>query len=307
MNTNVILTEPMIIVHNSVIESSSIFTDPIFYISLITLIFAAFGVYFSIKIFRPKVHIEIKNVLCKESLRSYELVVSNNGNVMAEDIKIEFSDDLEQVLNNECYSKDEDGFGSFKFIKQTLNKEIKYLPSGKEVKGLFITVENEDNNDSPLLFNKEFTIYITYKNSITGLVYPRQSVKLKLTVSDWFTSYHMTDNLGYDLGRIIKNLSNLNNSSSMILKNQGKILKSTEHVKLHNATNAFNSLSKAEIITILKILGKKGSKEEAFFQNKLQEYVKIKNDKLSKKIRKLKLDEYKFFMKNAQDFRDNGL
>lgn len=305
MGQNIVLTK--IIISSSPIPTSNIFSDPIFYIGLITLFVAIFGVWFSIRIFRPKVHIEIKNVLYKELLKSYELVISNNGNVMAEDIQIEYSDDLENALNDECYNKNGIDFGSFKFIKDNLSKKIKYLPAGKEIKGLLIAKEDDDKNNSPLLFEKEFTVYLTYKNSITGRIYKKQSVKLELKKSDWLTDYHMTDNLGYDLQRIIENLSELNNSSYMLLKNQGKLLNSTEHLKLHNATTIFKSLNKTEKMIILKLLGNKGSRDESFFESRLKKYMENSNNGISKKLGKLKLDEYKFFMKVARDFRDNGL
>lgn len=305
MSANIILTESIIIGSSQPVPTSSFLTDPTFIISAITLLITMAALFFSVIIFRPKVHIELKNVLFKQLLRSYELVVTNNGNVMAEDIKIEFDDSLNKALNHTCPKKDHDGFGGFKFIKNNLNKEIKYLPSGKDVKGLFIATEDNDENTSPLLFDVKFTIYVTYTNSITRWKYKRQPIILELKRSDWLTDYHMTDNLGYDLNRILETLTALNQNASLTLKNQSKLVNSIEYEKLHNANTVFKSLNKTEKFTILKILGEKHTEDDYLFVENLKEYIKNSNNSLSKKLGKLKLDEYKFFMTISRDFRDN--
>lgn len=221
---NIYLTEPLIIVANKTVETGGFLTDPTFIISSITLLLTISALCFSVIIFRPKVHIELKNVLFKPLLKSYEIVISNNGNVMAEDITIEFDDGLKKALNNNCPSKNKDDFGSFKFIESNLKKEFKYLPANKEVKGLFITVEKNNSNTSPLLFGVPFTVYVTYTNSITRWKYKKQPVILELKESDWITDYHMNDNLGYDLSQILDKLEKTNNTINCIHNAELKII-----------------------------------------------------------------------------------
>jgi hypothetical protein len=304
MSTNIILTEAIIIGSSQPVPTSSFLTDPTFIISAITLLITMAALCFSVIIFRPKVHIELKNVLFKQLLRSYEIVVTNNGNVMAEDIKIEFDESLNKALNHTCPKKDQDGFGGFKFIKNNLNKEIKYLPSGKEIKGLLIATENNDENTSPLLFDVKFTIYVTYRNSITKWKYKRQPIILELKKSDWLTDYNMTDNLGHDLNRLLDELKNISAISKNINENLYEVALDIECRKNEKIEKIFNSLNIKERQIILNMLGI-ASKENLFFIRHLKKYIKNKNNALTKKIRKLQADEFSYFLTVVRNFRDN--
>lgn len=304
MSTNIILTEAIIIGSSQPVPTSSFLTDPTFIISAITLLITMAALCFSVIIFRPKVHIELKNVLFKQLLRSYEIVVTNNGNVMAEDIKIEFDESLNKALNHTCPKKDLDGFGGFKFIKNNLNKEIKYLPSGKEIKGLLITTENNDENTSPLLFDVKFTIYVTYRNSITKWKYKRQPIILELKKSDWLTDYNMTDNLGHDLNRLLDELKKISGLSENISHNLYEVALDIECRKNEKVKKIIYSLNHKEKQMILNMLGTK-LKENTDFIIDLKKYVKSKNNAVSKKIRKLQEDEFDSFYTALRKFRDN--
>lgn len=304
MSTNIILTESIIIGISQPVLTNSFFTDPTFIISAITLLITMAALCFSVIIFRPKVHIELKNVLFKQLLRSYEIVVTNNGNVMAEDIKIEFDESLNKALNHTCPKKDKDGFGGFKFIKNNLNKEFKYLPSGKEIKGLLIATENNDENTSPLLFDVKFTIYVTYRNSITKWKYKRQPIILELKKSDWLTDYNMTDNLGHDLNRLLDELKKISGLSENISHNLYEVALDIECRKNEKVKKILNSLNLKEKQIILNMLGTK-LKENPYFIINLKKYVKSKNNGVSKKIGKLQEDEFNSFYTAFRKFRDN--
>lgn len=304
MTTNIFFKEHIIVLGNNSVETGSFFLDPTFIVSAITLFLTLATFIFSMIIFRPKVHVEIKNILYKDLLKSYELVITNNGNVMAEDIKIEFQEDLNEALNYNCPRKDGDGFCSFHFIKHNLSKEIKYLPSDKDVRGLFITTEKGDDNTSPILFNKKFTVSLTYRNSITRWKYKKQKVTLELKKSDWFTEYNMSDNLGYDLKILLDELKKISGLSENISYNLYEVALDVECKKNEKVKKIFNSLNIKERQVILNILGIK-SKENRFFISHLKKYIKNKNNALTKKIRKLQTDEFSYFLTVVRNFRDN--
>lgn len=291
--------------YNDILNIVSLFRviDYTFVLTLFTFLIACAAFYFAVISFRPKLHLEIKSVLAKDLLSSYDLVLSNNGNVLAENIKICYDDSsLKKALNSECFYKDlsESEFGSFNFIKKTLSKEIKYLGSGCDRKGTFVYVEKRDDEKitCPLLFNTPFNVEVTYINSITRIKY-KETITLELLSHSSLTNHFMVDELGHDLETIQKTLKEIKTYLQPVYIKTSVSNGLMSFDKLQNAKKvfiSFNKKEKAEIINILLSCYSDFTKQidPYLFDKKIKKYLN-KTNALSRKLKKLHHDNFNNF------------